>query len=231
MPTTGGADLPRLRTGSAGGAAGDTPCASPSARCSPSSPRSCAMPGAAPRASPSGRASAPLIGCWLLIRFQFEPLYRKIEEREQDLQRQSDRQEFGVRLGRALERSRTEADVLKVAMRAADTVDPQLPTEALIADSSRAHLRRAPVSAGDQRSTEVARGALPHLGCQVVSPWDCPAMSTLAGTPLPRHRRARHLPVPSRPRRHRRHPADGALPADDQPRPGRRRAAFGATGR
>jgi diguanylate cyclase (GGDEF)-like protein len=125
-----------------------------------------------------GSGISATLGCWVLIRFQFEPLYRKIEEREREVQRQSDRQEFGVRLGRALERSRTEADVLKVAMRAADAVDPQLPTEALIADSSRAHLRRAPVSAGDQRSAEAARGALPHLGCQVVSPWDCPAMST-----------------------------------------------------
>ncbi len=122
-----------------------------------------------------GSGISATLGCWLLIRFQFEPLYRKIEDRERDLQKESARQEFGVRLNRALERSRTEADVLKVTMRAAETVDPRLPTEALIADSSRAHLRRAPVSGGGERP---ALAALPHAGCQVVSPWDCPAMST-----------------------------------------------------
>ncbi len=117
----------------------------------------------------AGSGLTAALGCWLLIRFQFEPLYRKIEDREADLQRQTDRQEFGARLGRALERSRTESDVLKVTMRAAATVDPLLPTEALIADSSRAHLRRAGSATLPQ---------LPHQGCQVVSPWDCPAMST-----------------------------------------------------
>jgi diguanylate cyclase (GGDEF)-like protein len=114
-----------------------------------------------------GSGISAMLGCWVLIRFQFEPLYRKIEDSEADLQRQSDRQEFASRLSRALERSRTETDVLKVTMRAAATVDPDLPTEALIADSSRAHLRRAQV--GED---------LPHQGCSVVSPWDCPAMST-----------------------------------------------------
>jgi diguanylate cyclase (GGDEF)-like protein len=122
-----------------------------------------------------GSGVTAAISCWLLVRFQFEPLYRKIEDREADLQSQSDRQEFIARLSRALERSRTEADVLKVTMRATATVDPTLPTEALIADSSRAHLRRAPLALTDVRSGE---GTLPHQGCQVVSPWDCPAMST-----------------------------------------------------
>ncbi len=121
----------------------------------------------------SGITSA--VGCWLLIRFQFEPLYRKIEQREDDLHEQAERQDFSVRLNRALERSRTEADVLKVTMRAAESVDPALPTEALIADSSRAHLRRAPVSSGGHG---LDGAALPHAGCHVVSPWDCPAMST-----------------------------------------------------
>jgi diguanylate cyclase (GGDEF)-like protein len=116
-----------------------------------------------------GSALTAMLGVWLLMRFQFEPLYRKIEEREGALRKQSDRQEFGARLSRALERSRTESDVLKVAVRAVETVDPGLPTEVLIADSSRAHLRRHALSDG------VDSG---HLGCQVVSPWDCPAMST-----------------------------------------------------
>jgi diguanylate cyclase (GGDEF)-like protein len=117
----------------------------------------------------AGSGLTAMAGVWLLMRFQFEPLYRKIEDREATLRKQSDRQEFGARLSRALERSRTEPDVLKVAMRAVETVDEALPTEALIADSSRAHLRRHALSDGDEQS---------HLGCQVVSPWDCPAMST-----------------------------------------------------
>jgi diguanylate cyclase (GGDEF)-like protein len=123
----------------------------------------------------AGSGITAALGCWLLIRFQFEPLYRKVEDRESDLRRQTDRQEFGAQLNRALERSRTESDVLKVTMRAAAAVDPALPTEALIADSSRAHLRRA--AAGSPAAPSDG-AALPHLGCQVVSPWDCPAMST-----------------------------------------------------
>jgi diguanylate cyclase (GGDEF)-like protein len=117
-----------------------------------------------------GSGLTATLGCWLLIRFQFEPLYRKIEDRESDLQRQTDRQEFGARLSRALERSRTESDVLKVTMRAAAAIEADLPTEALIADSSRAHLRRSGAGSGESKQA--------HLGCQVVSPWDCPAMST-----------------------------------------------------
>src|ERR1700712_2428442 len=116
-----------------------------------------------------GSGLTAMLGVWVLMRFQFEPLYRKIEEREGALRKQSDRQEFGARLSRALERSRTESDVLKVAVRAVEAVDPELPTEVLIADSSRAHLRRHALSEGLDTK---------HLGCQVVSPWDCPAMST-----------------------------------------------------
>jgi diguanylate cyclase (GGDEF)-like protein len=122
-----------------------------------------------------GSGITAAVSCFLIVRYSFEPLYRKIEDREADLQSQADRQEFGAKLNRALERSRTEADVLKVTMRAADSIDESLSTEALIADSSRAHLRRAPLAAGELR---LAEGSLPHLGCQVVSPWDCPAMST-----------------------------------------------------
>jgi diguanylate cyclase (GGDEF)-like protein len=119
-----------------------------------------------------GSGVTAMVGVWLLMRFQFEPLYRKIEDREATLRKQSDRQEFGARLSRALERSRTEPDVLKVAMRAVETVDTALPTEVLIADSSRAHLRRHALS---DKADHAHNG---HLGCQVVSPWDCPAMST-----------------------------------------------------
>ena len=115
-----------------------------------------------------GAGATATAGVWLLIRFGFEPLNRKLEDREAALRHETLRQEFGARLNRALERARTEADVLSVTMRAVETVDPALPAEALIADSSRAHLRR-------QAQTGAAG---PGSGCRVVSPWDCPAMST-----------------------------------------------------
>ena len=126
-----------------------------------------------------GSGVTAMVGVWLLMRYQFEPLYRKIEDREAKLHLQNDQQEFGARLGRALERSRTEADVLKVAMRAVNQVDPELPTEALVADSSRAHLRRQALTiVAVDEGPESGRTPGTHLGCQVVSPWDCPAMST-----------------------------------------------------
>ncbi len=121
-----------------------------------------------------GSGLTTTVACWLLIRFGFERLHRKIEDRERALRKQAERQEFNARLNRALERSRTETDVLKTAMRAIDTSAPGLSVEALIADSSRAHLRRQASTGGE------TGGTLPQeaLACQVSSPWDCPAMAT-----------------------------------------------------
>jgi diguanylate cyclase (GGDEF)-like protein len=131
------------------------------------------------RAIAIGSALSAMIGTWLLIRFAFEPLHRKVEDRETALRKETGRQEFGVRLNRALERSRTETDVLRVTMRAVESVNPELPAEALIADSSRAHLRRqASTAAG-------ASGDAARAGCPVVSPWDCPAMSSSAAQYFP----------------------------------------------
>ncbi len=123
-----------------------------------------------------GSGLTAAVSSWLLIRFGFEPLYRKIEEREAALQRQTDRQEFGARLNRALERARTEQDVLKVSMRAVEVSAPGLPAEALVADSSRAHVHRQIGTEDELAAPDSAPDPAP--GCHVVSPWDCPAMST-----------------------------------------------------
>jgi diguanylate cyclase (GGDEF)-like protein len=133
----------------------------------------------------SGLTSA--IAAWLLIRFGFERLHRKIEDREAALQQQANRQEFDARLNRALERARTEHDVLATTIRAVTAAAPDLPAEALIADSSRAHLRRQATTSGGLLPLTVITQAEAESGesagaeassCQVVSPWDCPAMST-----------------------------------------------------
>ena len=130
----------------------------------------------------SGLTSAT--AAWLLIRFGFERLHRKIEEREAALQKQANRQEFDARLIRALERARTEHDVLATTIRAVTAAAPDLPAEALIADSSRAHLRRQATTSGGLLPLTVVTQAQgessesSESSCQVVSPWDCPAMST-----------------------------------------------------
>jgi diguanylate cyclase (GGDEF)-like protein len=131
------------------------------------------------RAIAIGSGLSAAVGTWLLVRFVFEPLHRKVEDRETALRKETDRQEFGVRLNRALERSRTETDVLRVTMRAVETVDPDLPAEALIADSSRAHLRR------HAHTAATAHNDPARSGCHVVSPWDCPAMSSSAAHYFP----------------------------------------------
>jgi diguanylate cyclase (GGDEF)-like protein len=131
-----------------------------------------------------GSGLTTAIAAWLLIRFGFERLHRKIEEREAALQEQANRQEFAARLNRALERARTEHDVLKTTIRAVTSAAPDLPAETLIADSSRAHLRRqASTTGGLLPLTIVSKagagsGEAEPASCQVVSPWDCPAMSS-----------------------------------------------------
>jgi diguanylate cyclase (GGDEF)-like protein len=126
-----------------------------------------------------GSGLTTVFACFALIRFGFEPLHRKIEEREKTLREQADRQEFDARLNRALERARTERDVLATTIRAVTSSTPGLPAEALIADSSRAHLRRQASTTGGLLPLTVlgSEGEEP-VSCQVVSPWDCPAMSS-----------------------------------------------------
>jgi diguanylate cyclase (GGDEF)-like protein len=148
-----------------------------------------------------GSGITATVATWLLTRFGFERLHRKIEEREAALQQQANRQEFDARLNRALERARTEPDVLKTTIRAVSAAAPGLPAETLIADSSRSHLRRQATTSGGLLPLTIVtktggkagvKGAGKTAGagssadagdaasasCRVVSPWDCPAMST-----------------------------------------------------
>jgi diguanylate cyclase (GGDEF)-like protein len=75
------------------------------------------------------------------------------------------RSEFEARLQRALEMSKAEPPVFDLVGEALASAAPDLYSELLLADSSRAHFRQVLVST-----------PLPELtGCGVVSPEDCPA--------------------------------------------------------
>lgn len=77
---------------------------------------------------------------------------------------EAEQQEFGNRLGAALEHADTPAAVLEVAARAMAVTGPGRPMELLLADSSRAHVQEAAVS-------EHGRP-----GCRVATPHGCPAV-------------------------------------------------------
>ncbi|HEX5616679.1 MAG TPA: sensor domain-containing diguanylate cyclase [Acidimicrobiia bacterium] len=90
---------------------------------------------------------------------------RAIAGREEVLRRESERYRFASCLQDALEMAEDEDEGLEVVGRAfADLTDQ--PAELLLADSSRAHLRRAVVSIG----------AATAPGCGVDTPWSCPAV-------------------------------------------------------
>ena len=74
---------------------------------------------------------------------------------------------------------------------------PALPVEALIADSSRAHLRRQASTGVSSAARRPDRGRARMPG---ELPVGLPGDGHVAGAPLPGHRPARHLPVPARPR-------------------------------
>jgi len=76
-----------------------------------------------------------------------------------------EQQEFGNRLGAALEHADTAPAVLEVAGRAMELAGPGRPMELLLADSSRAHMQTAAVSP--------AHGG---PGCRVATPHGCPAV-------------------------------------------------------
>ena len=78
---------------------------------------------------------------------------------------EAEQQEFGNRLGAALEHADTAPAVLEVAGRAMDLAGPGRPMELLLADSSRAHMQSAAVSP--------ASGG---PGCRVATPHGCPAV-------------------------------------------------------
>jgi diguanylate cyclase (GGDEF)-like protein len=85
--------------------------------------------------------------------------------REVDLRTEADRREFEGRLNRALELADDELTALSVISRAFSVLNPNEPTELLLADSSRAHLQSV--------------ACHPHAGgpgCGVPSPSQCAAV-------------------------------------------------------
>ncbi|MGZ4711357.1 MAG: diguanylate cyclase [Acidimicrobiia bacterium] len=88
---------------------------------------------------------------------------RRAGRREHDQQRVTRRHEYETRVQEALEMTKTEPDVYAIMGRALEESVPELQVELLIADSSRAHFRRALTNGAE------------FEGCSVVSPRDCPA--------------------------------------------------------
>lgn len=102
----------------------------------------------------------------------FRPLMAMLREESEALEdwevRNRDAGEaraFEGSLQRALEMAHTEPQVLEVASRALALVDVERPSEMLLADNSRAHLRVGAVDA-----------ALGRAGCHAPAPYECPAM-------------------------------------------------------
>ncbi len=81
------------------------------------------------------------------------------------LRAEADRDAFGTQLVEALEMADTEEEAYGVLGRAMTLISPELPTELLLADSSRAHLERA--------TAHPQAGA---AGCTVDSPFSCMAV-------------------------------------------------------
>jgi diguanylate cyclase (GGDEF)-like protein len=79
----------------------------------------------------------------------------------------AERQDFAGRVDRAMQRVDTETELSELMSRVLATVDPGLPAELLVADSSESHMTVLGVNAG-------AGGC----GCQVSSPWACTAVRT-----------------------------------------------------
>lgn len=88
-----------------------------------------------------------------------------IADREEQLRRESGRHQFVAALQDALEMAEDEEDGLVVVSHALGEITDQ-PSELLLADSSRSHLRRTIVH---------APGAVAP-GCTVEAPWTCPAV-------------------------------------------------------
>ena len=87
------------------------------------------------------------------------------------LRAEADRDAFGTQLVEALEMADTEEEVYRVLARAMRLISTDLPSELLLADSSRAHLERA---------TQHPEAGAP--GCDVESPFSC--MAVRRGNPV-----------------------------------------------
>lgn len=92
---------------------------------------------------------------------------RAIVEHEETVVREARRHQFSSGLQDALEMVETEHQALGVVQRALGEI-AHAPGELLLADSSRAHLRRVVES--------VPAGADGPPSCQVSTPWSCPAV-------------------------------------------------------
>ena len=91
----------------------------------------------------------------------------ELSRREKVQSEISHRTEFEARLQRALEMAKSEQPVFDVVAEALDVAAPNMRSELLLADSSRAHFRQVLVSSDEEGDT----------GCAVMSPNDCPAAS------------------------------------------------------
>jgi diguanylate cyclase (GGDEF)-like protein len=91
----------------------------------------------------------------------------ELSRREEVQSEVSQRTEFEARLQRALEMSKSEQPVFDLVAEALDDAAPNMRSELLLADSSKAHFRQVLVSS-DQEG---------DAGCPVMSPDDCPAAS------------------------------------------------------
>lgn len=87
------------------------------------------------------------------------------------LRAEADRDAFGTQLVEALEMADTEEEAYGVLSRAMQVISPDMPTELLLADSSRAHLERATMHPSAKAP-----------GCTVESPFSC--MAVRRGNPV-----------------------------------------------
>lgn len=120
-----------------------------------------------------GATSHLELGLWLLLVLSGVSLLvvlvatvvfgRRAGRRERDHERVTRRHEYETRVQEALEMTKTEPEVYAIMGQALQESVPDLSVEMLIADSSRAHFRRALTNGSD------------FEGCSVVSPRDCPA--------------------------------------------------------
>jgi diguanylate cyclase (GGDEF)-like protein len=91
----------------------------------------------------------------------------ELTRREEVQSEVSHRTEFEARLQRALEMSKSEEPLFVLVAEALDDAAPNMRSELLLADSSRAHFRQVLVSSNQEGDA----------GCAVMSPNDCPAAS------------------------------------------------------
>ncbi|HEY3722851.1 MAG TPA: GGDEF domain-containing protein [Acidimicrobiia bacterium] len=90
----------------------------------------------------------------------------RLEHLDRDLHREYERNELDARLQRSLEMARTEPAAYQLIGRALQETAAGLPSELLVADSSRAHFRQVANTEADDAG---------ETGCPVTAPADCPA--------------------------------------------------------